>query len=294
MSKWQITLESNKLALMLGNPLIAGPNAVAPQDRRVSEAFGAVCTPLLSNAVPDGETGFLERTTAGYLAGSLAGCLSWRAARRLYARTRPAHDIPVIATIAPVDRAAAIKSAAELGTWEQISGILLYCYTGAMPELVNGIVRAVTGETDLPLILRLPYTQAAGWAQDLDLDLMAALLVGGPPPGSLRLANGTWSSGELHSPALVPYYAAVIRELAPAGLPLIARADISSPQDALALFAAGAAAVMLEAAVWVQPDLPARTIQEIEYIASKAGVNDWDAFCRFLRQSPADEVVPNG
>jgi len=201
---------------------------------------------------------------------------------------------PVLAVMAPADRAAAAQAADTVSSWEQIAGLVLYLDPAITMEESAGIVRAILDASSLPLIIQLPYEQPFMWADCLAPLAPAGFVIGAPPEGRLRRPGGSWLQGYLHSPALVPYYASVIAMTVRCGIPIIARSDASSTGDVLTLVAAGAEAVMLEGALWAQPDLAASILGELVLLAKQVGASSWQEFTRFLRIEQASAPDRSG
>lgn len=121
-------------------------------------------------------------------------------------------------------------------------------------------VWAARAASDLPLLVRIPLHAGDELVKALHDTPMDALVVAQPPAG---LPAGSAANdrrlGALHGPLLAPLVAARVARLAGwAQTPLVACGGIHSAQDALALLAAGATAVQIDSAVWVDPWLPGK------------------------------------
>jgi dihydroorotate dehydrogenase (NAD+) catalytic subunit len=80
-----------------------------------------------------------------------------------------------------------------------------------------------------------------------------AITATAPPRGTLRV-NGEWVSGRLYGPALFPTALAIVREIKKkTALPIIGAGGAHSKADIEAMLEAGAKAVMVDSAVWVDP-----------------------------------------
>ncbi len=294
MPSWHISFTSAKYSLEIDSPLVAGPNALPIKDRQATESFGAICTPLICNTAQSNTAGFLLPTVAGYLINEEHGSISWQTARKLYSHAEQTRRKPILATIAPSDRVSAVRAAQDLSGWEQTAGILLHLYCSANPHETADIIRAVVSNTELPLLVRLPFEQPDIWLATLCSLPIAGLVIAAPSSGRLRTMEGDWEEGDLHSPALVAHYAGIIARAAGCGIPLIARADASSIGDVLTLVAAGAEAVMLEGALWAQPNLAERILSELYATAARAGAGSWQEFTRYLRREQPDAPDRSG
>ena len=131
----------------------------------------------------------------------------------------------------------------------------------------------------------MPFADHVSYARMCGDGSVAALIVAAPPQGEALVEEQIYLRGELHSPALVPLYANLIRQLRSiTDLPIIARADANGTQDVLTLVGAGAEAVMLEGVLWVQPNIAEIICHELDERAQRWQVETWQAFSQRLRQ----------
>ena len=114
--------------------------------------------------------------------------------------------------------------------------------------MAAGLVRAAAGE--LPLIVRLPRTQALALARALPSESVAAFSLA-PPRGAFRLPDGRWLTGRLYGPAVLPGTLALLSALRQVTeAPLIAAGGVFSRADGRACLDAGALAVQLDTVLW--------------------------------------------
>lgn len=125
---------------------------------------------------------------------------------------------------------------------------------------------AVRAAADLPILARLPWSASDEAVQTLiELGAVDALVLAQPPAG-LRYdgAGGATSAGQLHGRALAPLAAARIADLAGwVAVPIVACGGVHTLDDALTYLAVGAAAVQVDTAVWVDPQLPGRLVMAL-------------------------------
>lgn len=122
-------------------------------------------------------------------------------------------------------------------------------------------VWAVRDAADLPLLVRLPLLAGDRLAQAVIEAGASALVVAQPPAGlHIDLARGGLrQEGQWHGPGLLNLVASQVAGLASwVKVPLVTCGGVHSVQDALGLLAAGAAAVEIGTAAWVDGALPAR------------------------------------
>lgn len=284
--KCQLVLgQGGKHNLLLDSPLIAGSNAIQINDKSTAP-FGAVLTPLLSHSQLQGAQPGFVRTSGGYLLSPGYGRELWPQARRRYRTRNPRIGKPLVATISPADANEANKLAQGLGSWEQIEGIALALVDGQTPGELLEMVKNINGATDLPLLVRLPFSDPTSYARICNEESVAALIVASPPQGEVLANEKKYLRGELHSSALVALFASLIRQVKSiSDVPIIARADASSTQDVLTLVAAGAHAVILEGSLWVQPNVAQEVRRELDEIAQRWQVDTWEDFNQHLRQT---------
>jgi len=148
------------------------------------------------------------------------------------------------------------------------------------PELTREVVAAVRAATRLPIITKLSpnvtdITQIAQAAQAGGSDALSLIntLVGMSIDIQQRrpvLANVT---GGLSGPAIRPVAVHMVWEVAQAvDLPIIGMGGITSAADALQFIMAGATAIAVGTANFVEPDVTGRIINDLEAFCQQAGV----------------------
>ncbi len=151
---------------------------------------------------------------------------------------------------------------------------------GRSPEAAAGLVAAVRAETRLPLIVKLTPNTAdlAGLARAVaaaGADALSAVntLIGlAIDADAGRPVLGTVFGG-LSGPAIKPVALAAVWSAARAtGLPVIGMGGIRSGRDAAEFLLAGATAVAVGTAVFVDPLAPVRVIEELEEFLARKGV----------------------
>ena len=121
------------------------------------------------------------------------------------------------------------------------------------PELGLSLVEAAA-QAELPVLAQLPLTADASWAGEV-AQAGANAVVLGAPRGSLPREAGRTLSGRLYGPCLFPLALQAVARLAPAlDVPLLAGGGITNRAERQALLDAGAAAAVLDIALWSNPD----------------------------------------
>lgn len=148
--------------------------------------------------------------------------------------------------------------AAELERQPGVSG--LHIDAPADAESAPALVWAVREAADLPLLVRLPLDVSDGVVQAV-LDAGADALVMAQPPEGLYVDAGSGQAvrGQFYGLGLAALVAARLADLATwAPVPLVACGGVFSVAAAHVLLAAGAAAVQVDVALWIDPTLPGR------------------------------------
>ncbi len=183
--------------------------------------------------------------------------------------------VAVVGALAPGETAHIRDAARHLS--EAVSALLV---ESAPDEDLSAVLARITTAADvseLPTWVALPLERAREWAQPCVHAGADALLIGMPPEG-IWPRGEHWVRGRVYSPALLPIMLAALRDVVPlvdGAVPLIAQGGIHSPEDAIRCREAGADAVALDAAVWVEPDLPKRVAEALhawdeEHLAEEA------------------------
>ena len=159
------------------------------------------------------------------------------------------------------------------------------------PRELAALVQESQAATDLPVWAKVPLTGAEQWAKAAVDGGAVAIVAGQPARGTLLRSQHAWLaaaradgenreaepgyvavSGSLFGPLAFAEMLAALRAVARLALPaaLIACGGIHSVEQARHAMAAGAAAVQIDSAVWVEPALP-NWIAQALILASKEG-----------------------
>lgn len=179
---------------------------------------------------------------------------------------------PVIVHLAGDDPDELASVASTLESTPGVAGLeldLLRAYldeAGGLEEAVEQ-AQAVRAAADLPILGRLPLSVSDEALHTLvEQDVVDALVLAQPPIGLHRdPASGATITGQMFGRALAPLLAARIAELVGwIGVPLVACGGVHALDDALAYLAVGAAALQIDTAVWVDPQLPGRIVAALD------------------------------
>jgi dihydroorotate dehydrogenase (NAD+) catalytic subunit len=189
--------------------------------------------------------------------------------------------VPVIANIA----GESVADYAELGRrLDRIAGVSgieinISCPNvesgldfGVEPRAAAEVTHAVRRQTDLPLIVKLSpnVTDVVSMAAAVaDAGADAVTLINTFPAMAIDVANRRralgWGSGGLSGPALKPIALRMVYEVARAiEIPIIGCGGVMCGEDALEFLMAGASAVQVGTATFLNPSAPLRVIEGIE------------------------------
>jgi dihydroorotate dehydrogenase (NAD+) catalytic subunit len=181
-------------------------------------------------------------------------------ATRQYARRWERLACPVIVHVAgttPEETAVCVE---RLEALENVAGVEIGLRDGVEATEAEALVAAAARLGSLPVLARLPLLEAERLGEAAARAGAQAVVVGGPPRGTLPLPEGGWLTGRLYGPAVFPLaLQAVSAAAGRLGLPVVGAGGIHSVEDAQAMLAAGAVAVQVGAAVWRD----ARVIKQI-------------------------------
>jgi len=204
-----------------------------------------------------------------------------RAAIRQYDREWQRLGPPVIVHLAATTPEDVRRSVEHLDLAEGVSGVELGLRDDVSVEETEHVIRAALGGP--PVIVRLPTLRAAELCEAAARAGADALTVGAPmrtsPPGPLSRSqsarpgegeskddgDGQKSKGRFYGPEVFPMaleaVRAVVGAMQASPLPIIGAGGIFSEENARAILSAGAAAVQVDAAVWVDPAFLSRVAE---------------------------------
>ena len=203
-----------------------------------------------------------------------------RAAIRQYDREWQRLGPPVIVHLAATTPEDVRRSVEPLDLAEGVSGVELGLRDDVSVEEMEHVIRAALGGP--PVVVRLPILRAVELCEAAARAGADALTVGAPlrasasPPGPLSRSqsarpgegeskddgDGQKSKGRFYGPEVFPMaleaVRAVVGAMQASPLPIIGAGGIFSEENARAILSAGAAAVQVDAVVWVDPGVIAR------------------------------------
>jgi dihydroorotate dehydrogenase (NAD+) catalytic subunit len=224
-------LDLTKLGALVTNPITWQPRRVARGTRVVPLPAGV----LVHTGLPNPG---MKRTIARYRA---------RWARSL---------APVIAHVVATSPAEVALCAAALEGCEGVIGLEIGLHDQATPDDIAAIVTAA-GESALPTLVRVPLYNAVEAARAAVEAGAGGLVVAAPPRGTVRdPESGQLVGGRVYGPWLKAQALRAVGQVARlVDVPVVGGGGIHSPDDARDFLEAGAVAVQVDTAIWVQPRL---------------------------------------
>jgi dihydroorotate dehydrogenase (NAD+) catalytic subunit len=184
-----------------------------------------------------------------------------------FAHLWPRLGCPVIAQLADQQPEPLGRVAGRLAETPGLSALELLPPRTATVETVRALVRAATRDNDLPVWVKLPLERAALLAPAAVEAGAVGLVVSQPPVGAGKSSSvvgpASLITGSLYGPlSFAPMLAALVT-VARLHLPcaLIACGGLYTLGQLRQALGAGAQAVQIDAAVWVEPGLPVRLVE---------------------------------
>jgi dihydroorotate dehydrogenase (NAD+) catalytic subunit len=164
---------------------------------------------------------------------------------------------PVVAQVVDADARSMGKLAARVASVPGVAGLELLPLTQD-GEVAARMVRNVVQACDLPVWVKLPLSEGMAWGELLVKAGANGLVMGQPLRGQLGSHEGGVVSGGLYGPLTFALMLPVLRAMARLQLPaaLIACGGIHTVAQMEQALDAGASAVQVDTALWVEPALP--------------------------------------
>ncbi len=180
---------------------------------------------------------------------------------RSYRRIWEQSTIPVIVAFASQGMNDWATMAAQFDSVVGVGGIELHF--NPLMNVVDAI-RAVRASTELPILAKLDLDNAVAVAADCAAAGANTLVIGRAPRGMALVNNKPWY-GRLFGPTVKPIALRAVAEIVDLKLnvPIIASGGIHSTKDVRDLLNAGACAVEIDSALWIEPTIATRIANEM-------------------------------
>ncbi len=260
----------NKHSLALAAPVMAGSGAVGYADAWPpgisATMFGALVTPPVSWRPRRGHSpGRLAETPAGFILTTGDHNPGFRRVMDDHALEWRRLAVPILMALAGSTVEDWDRIAGRLEEEPGVAGLELHVTAGARPVDVANWVGVVRRATTLPLLVKLPSSQAATLAPAAVGAGADALVIGSGPLAAAVRQDGARLTGPLAGPAAFPFTLVGVAAVAELGLsvPIVAGGGICRLEDAQACFRAGAMAIQLRSLLWVDPAAAVRLVEAL-------------------------------
>jgi len=254
----------HKQGLPSVNPLwiaggMVGYGEAVPRGLNLTAVGGVVVGPILANSRAGAERPRLAQTMGGMVLETGWQNRGASSAIANYGKLWPKLGCPVVAQIVDDDARRMANVTERVANVIGVLGLELLPLTREIKSAV-AMVRSVLRVCDLPVWVKLPLDDALVWAAPLADAGVNGLVVGQPPRGALAAPSGAVVNGGLFGPLAFALMLPVLRAVGRLQLPsaLIACGGVHSLDQLNAALDAGASAVQIDTAVWIEPTLPNR------------------------------------
>lgn len=266
---------NHKHGLVADNPVwiaagTVGLGEAVPKGLDPARLGGVVVGPLLGESRGGTPPPRLAHVNGGVILDTGLQNRGVMSALKQAGRLWPRIGCPVVVQIAETHPVTLTKVVARLNTAEGVSGFELLIPIDAGANQVTTLVRAAVQRSELPLWAKLPLASAVSLAPVAVAAGAVGLVVGQPLTGASvrKLADGSASTvqGPLFGPLAFPAMLDILIRVAALKLPvaLIACGGIHTLDHVYQALAAGAQAIQIDSAIWVEPGLPNRLAAQFE------------------------------
>ncbi|MFN8493454.1 MAG: hypothetical protein U0350_37995 [Caldilineaceae bacterium] len=252
--------------ILLAGGMIGYGEALHPQ-LGVDQLGGVVVGPITLNSRAGATGRRVAETNGGFILETGLQNRGLAAVLKQFAKLWPRLGCPVVAQVADNQPSALAKVAAQLTSALELSGLELLLPRNADIELTRALIRTLTRHSDLPIWVKLPLERSATLAPVAVEAGAVALVVGQPLLGAafpMQQPNVSDQpvTGSLYGPLVFAPMLAALLGVTKLNLScaLIACSGVHTLTQVQQLLAAGAQAVQIDSAVWVEPGLPERLV----------------------------------
>ena len=252
----------HKQGLPVSNPVLVAAGMVGygeavPRGLSLAELGGVVIGPIMASSRAGAPLPRMAETVGGLVLETGWQNRGVSNALARHGKLWPTLGCPVVAQLVDADARSMGKLAARVAASAGIMGLELVPLTQEV-EVAARMVRNAAEASDLPVWVKVPLSEAVRWAEPLVKAGANALVVGQPLRGEVGLKAGDVVSGGLFGPLTFALVLPVLRSLARLHLSaaLIACGGIHTTEQMEQALEAGASAIQVDTAVWVEPALP--------------------------------------
>lgn len=260
---------NHKLGLVVANPILLGAGAIGygeaiPRGLELAHLGAVVVGPVLGASRGGKEPPRLAHANGGGVLDTGLQNRGVNNAIQQYARLWDKLPCPVVMQVAESHPLTLTKLLVKLANAPAVQGIELLPPVAVDAAQLATLLRTAERACELPLWVKLPLAQAAVLAPAACAAGAVGLVVGQPPAAAALRARPDGPpqpvNGALYGPLVFPQMLAALLQVAALQLPaaLIAGGGIHTGEQVRQCLAAGAQAVQIDSAVWVEPGLAGR------------------------------------
>jgi dihydroorotate dehydrogenase (NAD+) catalytic subunit len=175
--------------------------------------------------------------------------------------------VPIIVHLVATTPEQVAKGVQQLDAVEAVAGVELGLHDDASFEEVEQLMQAAVSHIEKPLLVRIPSYNTHEFAYTVAEHGADAIVIAAPPRGTARDPHsGQLISGRIYAPTIKPMILRLVgqlRQQIPAEIPIIGSGGIHSLEDARDYLEAGAVAVQVDTAIWVQPRILERIARDL-------------------------------
>jgi dihydroorotate dehydrogenase (NAD+) catalytic subunit len=253
---------NHKHNLLAANPILLAGGTIGYGEAchpalDLRQLGGVVVAPLLLHSRAGSPPPRLTSSEGGFTLDTGLQNRGLDAVLRNFAKLWPKLGCPVVVQLADSEPNALRQVAARLNEIEGVAALELLLPRSADAQSARALLRAVAKVSDLPLWVKPSLDHCLELAPIAVQNQAAAVVVGQSP----QVAHSTTAA--IFGPVLFERMLAVLHQTAKLQLDcaLLACGGIHTPEDVGQALAAGARAVQIDSAVWVEPTLPAYLAQ---------------------------------
>jgi dihydroorotate dehydrogenase (NAD+) catalytic subunit len=257
----------HKWGLLVDNPVLLAGGTIGYGEAlhrgvNTEQLGGVVIGPIMRHSRSGRDGPRLAETNSGFVLNTGLQNRGIGSALRRFASLWSQLGCPVIAQVADTQADALAhvvrRLDAALAEGVELHGIELLLPSRSDEQQTRALVHEATRHSGLPLWVKLPLKQAASLST-VAVDAGASgLVIGQPPLGTLH-HGATPVTGGIHGPLAFAPMLAALHAVRAQQLPcaLIACGGIHTLAQARQALSAGADALQIDSALWVEPGLPA-------------------------------------
>ena len=252
----------HKQGLPAANPVwiaggMVGYGEAVPRGLEMAGMGGVVVGPVMASSRAGSPLPRVAQTVGGMVLESGWQNRGASSAINRYGKLWAKLGCPVVVQVVDADARSMGKLAARVASVPGVAGLEIVPLTQEV-TVAAAMVRVASQASDLPVWVKLPLSEAVAWATPLVEMGANGLVVGQAARGQLGVASSGLVNGGLHGPLAFALTLPVVRAVARLKLPaaLLACGGIHTVEQMEEAIDAGAHAIQVDTAVWVEPALP--------------------------------------